>query len=97
MGSIIGALLGAVCIILVGKGLKGRDFLGLAAAFFFLALVAGVFLAPAAWIAEGQIAARGDGAAVQFLPFATGVVTFCVAFIPGVIFVLLASPAKRGD
>ena len=38
MGTIIGAAVGAATVIIFGKWLKGRDFIGLAAAFFILAL-----------------------------------------------------------
>lgn len=42
MGTFIGALAGAAFIIVVGRAWKGRDFLGLVSAFFFLALIVGL-------------------------------------------------------
>lgn len=96
MGTIIGSLLGAGAIVLVGRWLKGRDFLGLAAAFFFLALILGMLITPAMFMAEVQLQAEQDGEPTPsgVWTATAAVVTFLIAFIPGAFFVLLAKSEK---
>ena len=98
MGTIIGAAVGAATVIIFGKWLKGRDFIGLAAAFFILALVVGFFLAPSWPAAQRQIIAHG-GTDPETTKMLASFVSFLIAYftvtLPGGFFVLLAD--KKTD
>lgn len=93
MAAIIGALLGAATIMLVGKNAKGRDFLGLAIAMFVLSLAVSLMIMPAFHQAE-QIAAARSGTATDHLGTAAYIVAgfgaYLVATLPGLLFVGLS-------
>ncbi len=96
MGTIAGALLGAAAIVITGRGWKGRDFLALAAALFSLALFVGFLLEPVMIMIEGTVEPdlQGTGVLKAGLAIIAGLIAFCVAYVPGLIFVARASPAK---
>lgn len=104
MGTFIGALLGAVVIMMVGKNSRGRDFTGLAAGMFALALIVGMVLAPAITMYEMRGAARmvafGDDREMAEWSYSlaasiiSGLISFAVAAIPGVVLVLASSEKK---
>ena len=100
MGTVIGALAGAAFIIVVGRVWKGRDFLGLVAAFFFLALIVGLVGNQFAPGVESRIVAElgaspDDASLLNMI--ASGLIAFTVVYLPGFIFVAQAKPAKRDD
>jgi len=101
MGTILGALIGAAGIMIVGRSFRNRDFIGVAVTMFILALAAGVAASPSIDLAErlefspAEIPREG----YWVMAFISGMVTFIVSFVPGAIFVLLAksAPTERSD
>ena len=100
MGTVLGALAGAAFIIVVGRVWKGRDFLGLVAAFFFLALIVGLMgnlLAPGVERSIGaELGVSPDDASLMNM-IAHGLIAFMVVYVPGFIFVALAKSANRDN
>lgn len=97
MAAILGALLGAATIILIGRSAKGRDFIGLAVAMLFLSLAASLVFMPAFHQAERIAAAGGGGAAHLDIAsyIVAGIGAYVIAVVPGLMFVGLAKGADN--
>lgn len=96
MGMFLGSLAGAGTLMLLGREWKGRDFLGLAVAMFFFALLAGAMVSPFVLMLE-HFGTAGGGNENMPLVFTIlmGLATFLLAFLPGLMFIALAEPRDR--
>ncbi len=106
MGTFLGAMFGAILLILIGRKMKGRDFMGLAVAMFILGLLAGAVISPLMVIGEigatMEVVEAGDMTAEEAAAAMSGtgtaviaIVAFLVTFVPGILFVLVASPTDK--
>jgi len=97
MGTLIGAWLGAVGIMIVGRSFKNRDFMALAIIMFLIALLLGLLAWPFILAVEPQLIADGVIAADETwkVNVFVGASAFFITFMPAMLFVAFAEPGPR--
>lgn len=99
MGVFVGSITGAVALMIIGRMIKGRDFLGFAAFMAVAAIAIGVLLSPSLKLKFAQVYASDATLDVSLAPVAfgsfMGVATCLFVIVVGGIFVAASKPASK--